>query len=66
MQIQLTKQECRWLAALVREDRLKNMRLNRKIPNTILKHRMENMAILENKLNSAIHNQVKSETGGIG
>jgi hypothetical protein len=54
MKIQLTKQECRQLATLVREDKLKNIGYNLRVPNRVFKHRIENMAILENKLNRAI------------
>ena len=63
MRIQLTKQECRWLADLVNKAKLEVIYANEITPNNIFLLRRDNMADLETKLNEAIQREIKRERG---
>jgi hypothetical protein len=54
MRIELTGQECRWLADLACKAKIKAALANKETPHPILNLRRENMADLECTLNTAI------------
>lgn len=64
MRLQLTKQECRWLADLANKAKIEAIHANEEMPNRILELRRDNMADLENKLNTAILKEIQKEKGG--
>jgi len=61
MRIQLTKQECRWLADLANKAKIEAIHANDEVPNNIFLLRRDNMADLETKLNEAIQREIKRE-----
>ena len=64
MRIELTKQECRWLADLANKAKVEAIHCNEEMPNSIFELRRDNMADLENKLNTAIQKQNQKERSG--
>ena len=64
MRIQLTKQECIWLAELVKKAKEQAGNANKDNPHRILELRRDNMADLENRLNSAIKKELQREGTG--
>jgi len=63
MRLELTTQECKWLAALVKKDKLENIQYNTEMPSRVFELRRDNMADLENKINAAIERHIKRESG---
>jgi len=61
MRIDITKQEARWLADLVKRDKLENTKLNETTPHPLYELRRDNMESLEYKLESAIQRQMNKE-----
>ena len=61
MRIQLTKQECRWLADLVNKTKIEADLANKETPHPLLELRRDNVADLETKLNEAIKREIKKE-----
>jgi len=61
MRIELTKQECRWLADLVEKEKRKAAEAHAQTPHGLLELRRDNMADLERKLNTAIQRQLQRE-----
>ena len=61
MRVELTKQECRWLADLVLKEKVKVNRDHEEYPHPALELRRDNMATLKCKLESAIERQTKRE-----
>jgi len=61
MRIQLTKQECRWLADLTCKARVEAALAHKETPHPILELRRDNMADLENTLNAAILRETQRE-----
>ncbi|GHT83986.1 hypothetical protein FACS18947_0730 [Bacteroidia bacterium] len=57
MRIQLTTGECRWLADLACKEKIEAALANKETPHPLLELRHDNMADLENKLNSAIQKE---------
>ena len=57
MKIQITKQECIWIADLVRKEKERATKANREMPNRIFELRRDNMADLEAKLNGVIQKE---------
>jgi hypothetical protein len=61
MRLDLSKQECRWIADLVRMDKEESGRLHKATPHPLLELRRDSMESLEYKIESAIHRQIKRE-----
>ena len=61
MRLELTKQECRWLADLATKAKIESALTFRECPNRIFELRRDNMADLEMKLNAAIERQTQRE-----
>jgi hypothetical protein len=61
MRLQLTAVECRWLADLAYKAKVEAIRCNEETPHPLFELRRDNMADLENKLNTAIERQVQRE-----
>ena len=61
MRIQLTKQECRWLADLANKAKIEADLAYKEVPNPILELRRDNMADLESRLNAAIQREIEKE-----
>jgi hypothetical protein len=61
MRLDLSKQECRWIADLVKKDKDENDRLNKEAPHPLYELRRDNMESLEYKLESAILRQIERE-----
>ena len=61
MRIQLTKQECIWLADLVKKEKERADEAFNELPYRILELRRDNMADLESKLASAIKREIQKE-----
>ena len=61
MRIELTKQECRWLADLVEKEKIAVSESLEESPHPIFELRRDNMATLEGKLESAIERQIQRE-----
>ena len=59
MKIDLSKQECRWLADLANKAKIEAELCNEQQPHPILQLRRDNMACLENKLNTAIQKEIQ-------
>ena len=57
MRVELNKQECRWLADLASKAKFEAIHCNEELPSRIFELRRDNMADLENKLNTAIQKQ---------
>lgn len=54
MRLELTTQECRWLADLVNKAKIEAIRCNEDTPHPLFELRRDNMADLETKINAAI------------
>ncbi len=65
MRIELSKQEVRWLADLAGKAKVEAAQCNDQQPHHILQLRRDNMADLENKLNTAIQKTVQRERSGV-
>jgi len=61
MRIQLTKQECRWLADLANKAKIEADLANQEVPHPILALRRDNMADLESRLKGAIQREIEKE-----
>ena len=61
MRIQLTKQECLWLADLAKKEKERVATVNKKMPSRIFELRRDNMADLESKLNMAVQKEIHKE-----
>lgn len=61
MRIQLTKQECMWLADLVKKAKEQATAANHEMPSRIFELRRDNMADLETKLNTAVQKEIQKE-----
>ena len=61
MRLELTKQECKWLADLVSRAKIEAAKNNDETPHPLLELRCDNMASLESKINTAIGRQIKRE-----
>jgi hypothetical protein len=61
MRIEITKQECRWLADLVNKEKMAAELANQESPNRLFELRRDNMAELERKLNTAYDKQISKE-----
>lgn len=61
MRIELTKQECKWLADLVNKAKIEAVHCHDQSPHPILELRRDNMADLETKLNTALQKQIQKE-----
>jgi hypothetical protein len=59
MRLELTKTECRWLADLANKARIEADQLHAGTPHPLLELRRDNMADLENKLNTAIQKDIQ-------
>ena len=57
MRIELTKQECKWLADLANKAKIAAVQANEETPHPLFELCRDNMADLENKLNTAIQKQ---------
>ena len=61
MRLELTKQECKWLANLANKAKTEATQENEATPHPLLELRRDNMADLEGKLNAAIQKQIQKE-----
>ena len=61
MRLELTKQECKWLADLVRKENTEVAHANEETPHPLFELRRDNMANLETKINEAIGRQIQRE-----
>lgn len=61
MKIQLTKQECLWLADLAKKEKERAATTNQEMPSQIFELRRDNMADLESKLNTADQKEIHKE-----
>lgn len=61
MRIQLTKQECLWLADLAKKEKEQAAKANHEMPSRIFELRRDNMADLESKLNTAVQKEIQKE-----
>lgn len=61
MRIQLTKQECLWLADLAKKEKERAATTNQEMPSRIFELRRDNMADLETKLNTAVQKEIQKE-----
>ena len=61
MRVELTRQECKWLADLANKAKIEAIHCNEEMPNRIFELRRDNMADLENKLNTAVQKQIQKE-----
>jgi hypothetical protein len=61
MRLQLTTQECRWLADLAGKAKTEADLANKETPHPLFELRRDNMADLENKINSAIGREIQRE-----
>ena len=61
MRVELNKQECRWLADLANKAKIEAIQANEETPHPLFDLRRDNMADLENKLNTAIQKQIQRE-----
>jgi len=59
MRIELTKQECLWLAALAKTEKENADALNEANPHRLFELRRDNMADLEKKLDAAVQRQIE-------
>ena len=64
MRMELTKQECKWLADLANKAKIKAVNDNDKTPHPLLELRRDNMASLEAKINAAVQREVQKESRG--
>ena len=65
MKIQLTKQECLWLADLVNKAKVQADMAHQQTPNRLFLLRRDNMADLETKLNAARRFRKKYKKTGV-
>ena len=65
MRIQLTKQECMWLADLARKEKERAIEANQEMPGRIFELRRDNMADLESKLNTAVKKELQRERNDV-
>ena len=61
MKLEITKQECIWLAKLVDKNVTEIVRANHETPHPLLELQIDNMSALEQKLNVAIRKQVQKK-----
>lgn len=61
MRIELTKQECKWLADLANKAKTEANQANQETPHPLFELRRDNMADLETKINAAIQRQIQRE-----
>lgn len=61
MRLELTKQECKWLADLANKAKIEAMNKNNETPHPLIELRRDNMADLETKINAAIHRKIQKE-----
>ena len=61
MRLELTKQECKWLADLVRKEKTEVAHANEETPHPLYELRRDNMASLEAKIDKAISRQMQRE-----
>jgi hypothetical protein len=61
MRIEMTKQECRWLADLAKKARSEAENAHKESPHPLLALRAGNMAALEGKLDTAIQRHIQRE-----
>jgi len=61
MRVQLTKQECIWLAELAKKEKEQVATLNESCPNRLFLLRRDNMADLEGKLNAAVQRELERD-----
>jgi len=59
MRVELTKQECRWLADLCKKAKHEAAQSLEEIPSRLFELRRDNMADLETKLNAAIQRNIQ-------
>jgi len=64
MKIQLTKQECIWLADLAKKAKVQADMAHQETPSRLFLLRRDNMADLETKLNAAVQKEVQKDRGG--
>lgn len=64
MRIQLTKQECIWLADLAEKAKVQADAANQETPSRLFLLRRDNMADLETKINVAVQKEIQKERGG--
>ena len=61
MRLELTKQECKWLADLTNKAKMEAAENNDKTPHPLLELRRDNMAALEAKINAAVQREIQRE-----
>ena len=61
MYLNITKQEAQWLVALVKRDKEENEKLFKISLHPFYELSRDNMESLKNKIESAIHKQIKKE-----
>ena len=66
MRIELTRQECIWLADLVSKSKDEACRAHEETPHALLLLRRDNMAALETRLNAAIQKEIKKNERNFG
>jgi len=64
MRIQLTKQECIWLADLANKAKVQADMAHQETPSRIFLLRRDNMADLEAKLKAAVQKEIQKERSG--
>ena len=61
MRLELTKQECKWLADLANKAKAEADQNNNKTPHPLFELQRDNMASLESKINDAVQRQIQRE-----
>ena len=61
MRLELTKQECKWLADLTNKAKIESVNDNDKTPHPLLELRRDNMAAPEAKINAAVQREIQRE-----
>jgi hypothetical protein len=61
MRLELTTQECKWLADLASKAKSEAVRNNDETPHPLFELRRDNMAHLEAKINAAIQRRIQME-----
>ena len=61
MRLELTKQECKWLADLANKAKTEATQANEATPHPLFELRRDNMASLEAKINAAIQRQIQRD-----
>jgi len=61
MRVELTTEECRWLADLAGKAKMEAAQAHEEMPHKLFALRRDNMADLENKLNTAISRRTRSK-----